>query len=71
MGRAGEGKDIPEAERRYTLSISDEDREKSFQTEDARWETRKQVRDWIILVILIIVWLAFQLSFFFLVPGIR
>ena len=57
-------------ERRYSISISDEKREKSFAEEDQRWETNRQVRDWIILIIAIVFWIAFQLSVYFLVPGI-
>lgn len=48
-------------ERGYTLSISEEERQASFDVEDRRWETNQQVRDWTILVIAILFWLAFQL----------
>ena len=58
-------------EREYTLSISDEDRQKSFETEDKRWEQGEQIRDWVVLIIAILFWLGFQLSFYFLVPGIK
>ncbi len=61
----------PNQEREYTLSISEEDRKKSFETEDKRWSTANRVRDWVILVILIIFWIGFQLSFYFLEPGLR
>ncbi len=58
-------------ERHYTLSISDEDRQRSFDTEDKRWATNLQVRDWIMLLIAIVIWVGFQLSFYFLEPGLR
>ena len=58
-------------ERDYTLSISDEDRQKSFEVEDRRWEKNQQIRDWTILIVAILFWIGFQLSFYFLVPGIR
>ena len=57
--------------RRYTLSISDEDRRRSFEHEDERWERHRQVRDWIVLGAAALFWVAFQLSFLFLVPGIK
>lgn len=57
--------------RHYTLSISEEDRQRSFAHEDERWSRRNQVRDWLILGVAIVVWVAFQLSFYFIVPGIK
>ncbi len=71
-GKAGEDQEEDkDQERHYTLSISDEDRDKSFEIEDKRWSSGEQVRDWVILIILILIWLTFQVSFYFLVPGIR
>ncbi len=58
-------------ERHYTLSVTDENRQKSFDTEDKRWATNLQLRDWIILLIAILFWVGFQLSFYFLEPGLR
>lgn len=63
--------ELEEVERRYTLSITDEDREASFATEDERWEPQNQIRDWVILIIAVLFWVGIQLSMFFLVPGIK
>lgn len=57
-------------ERKYMLSISNEDRQKSFAEEDQRWETNRQIRDWILLIAGILFWVAFQLSIYFLIPGL-
>ncbi len=61
----------PENERRYTLSISDADRKHSYEIENERWALNKQIRDWIVIIIAVILWVGFQLSIFFLVPGIK
>lgn len=69
--RSADSESQEDLEREYTLSISDEDRQKSFEIEDRRWERSKIIQDWVVLGIAIVVWLAFQLSFYFLVPGIK
>ncbi len=61
----------PDQRRQYTLSITEEDRQRSFEHEDERWERHRQVRDWLLLGVAALFWVAFQLSFFFLVPGIK
>ncbi len=61
----------PDKRRQYTLSITEEDRQRSFEHEDERWERHRQVRDWLLLGVAALFWVAFQLSFFFLVPGIK
>ena len=60
-----------ERERRYTLSISDEDRRRAFEIEDERWARDKQLRDWLKLLLLIVISLAYHLLIFFLEPGLR
>lgn len=60
-----------EERRQYTLSISEEDRQKSFSVEDERWERRYQVRDWLILVAMVLITLIWQFLVYFLEPGLR
>ena len=65
------GRPESDAERRYTLSITDEDRRRSFETEDKRWARDQQIRDWLKLALLIAISLAYHLVVFFLEPGLR
>lgn len=60
-----------EQERQYTLSISEEDRQRSFELEDKRWARNKQIRDWLILIGLILIMWAWQLIVYFSEPGLR
>lgn len=60
-----------EHERRYTLSINDDERQRSFDLEDERWESSKQIRDWVIVIIITLAYLAIQLSVYFLEPGLK
>jgi hypothetical protein len=66
-GRPGTEED----ERRYTLSISEEERERSFKMEDDRWAREKQLGDWLKLALLVVISLAYHLLIFFLEPGLR
>lgn len=63
--------DAEEGERQYTISISEENRLKSFQIEDERWATSEQVKDWLKLALMIAVDLAWMLIVYFLEPGLR
>lgn len=60
-----------EEQRQYTLSISEENRERSFEIEDERWSKQNQIRDWIVLGIAILFWLGTQLIVYFLEPGLK
>lgn len=60
-----------EQERQFTLSIGEEEREKSFEKEDERWARENQMRDWLKLAVLIVASLAYHLLIFFLEPGLR
>ncbi len=62
---------LEELQRQYTGSITEEDRIKSFEHEDARWTTRAQVGDWIKLLIMMAAYVAWCLIVYFLEPGIR
>ncbi len=58
-------------ERRYGLSISDEDRKKSFEIEDERWSTKNQVKDWLKLGGMVLLTAIWCLIVYFLEPGLR
>lgn len=75
-GDAGQGvekdrHDAEEGERRYTISISEENRQRSFQIEDERWATGEQVKDWLKLALMIAIDLAWMLIVYLLEPGLR
>ena len=60
-----------EEHRRYTTSITKEDRQQSFEIEDERWQRRKQIIDWLILAGMVAVNLLWQLIVYFFEPGLR
>ncbi|MCB0007885.1 MAG: hypothetical protein KDE04_15575 [Anaerolineales bacterium] len=60
-----------EEHRQYTLSITEADRQKSFDTEDARWSRAQQTRDWSILGVMILIMLIWQFLVYWLEPGLR
>jgi hypothetical protein len=62
---------LTEIERRYTMSISDEDRKKSFEIEDRRWATSEQIKDWLKLLVMMIITAIWCLTVYFLQPGLR
>ena len=62
---------VEETERQYTYSISEEDRQKSFDIEDERWTRGKQARDWMKLGLMILIYWAWCLIVFLLEPGLR
>lgn len=43
----------------------------NFQIEDERWAARRQLRDWMWLGVMIIVFTAWTLIVYFLEPGLR
>ncbi len=60
-----------QVERRYSLSISQADRAKAFAIEDERYETGKQVRDWLKLLLMIVITDVWCLIVYFLTPGLK
>lgn len=62
---------LEEGERQYTYSISEEDRQKSFEIEDERWSKENQRRDWMKLGLMILINWAWCLLVFLLEPGLR
>lgn len=66
-------KDIknPEEHRQYTVSISEEDRKRSFEIEDERWKLKYQMRDWLILLLLVAITVGWNLLVYFNEAGIR
>ena len=60
-----------EEQRQYTISISEADRQKSFQIEDERWSRSNQLRDWLILGVMVFVTLFWMILVYLLEPGLR
>lgn len=50
---------------------NEKDRETSFRMEDKRWARSEQIKDWLKLLILVILTLAWHLTVYFLEPGMR
>lgn len=65
------GGSVEDMERKYTMSISDEDRRKAFQMEDARWATSEQVKDWLKLGAMVLITVIWSLFIYFIEPGLR
>ncbi len=57
--------------RQPTFWYNEKDRETSFKMEDARWARSEQVKDWLKLLVLVILTLAWHLAVYFLEPGLR
>jgi hypothetical protein len=53
----------------YTLS--DEEAQRSFDEEDARWSAGNQLRDWLYLLVALLLWAAWTLAIYFIEPGLR
>ncbi len=51
--------------------FSEEDKRHSVETEDKRWTRRAQLRDWLVLGVMIAVSLGYHLAIFALQPGLR
>ena len=64
-------RDAQEEGRRYTLSIHEDLRNRSFDQEDERWSRLNQIRDWMLLLIGIVVWISIQLSLMFFVGALK
>jgi hypothetical protein len=57
--------------RHTTYALSAEHRRKSFEIEDERWERGRQVRDWVILLVILAINLSWMLLVYLLEPGLR
>lgn len=53
------------------FGYSEDERRASFAIEDERWATGEQVKDWAILLAMIVVSLAYHLVIFAFQPGLR
>ena len=53
------------------MPLAEEERRRSFELEDRRWEPRQQLRDWIWLAVMIVVYCAWTLFVFLTEPGLR
>ena len=53
------------------MPLAEEERRRSFELEDSRWETRQQLRDWAWLAIMIIAYCAWTLFVYLTEPGLR
>lgn len=58
-------------ERHYTLSISEDERQRSFDIEDERWERSRQIGDWLKLGLVVVIYLAVTYAIYLFEPGIR
>ncbi|MGE5224296.1 MAG: hypothetical protein ACM3PY_17810 [Omnitrophica WOR_2 bacterium] len=71
-GPAGHlGENELSAERRYGLSMTNEDRKKSFQIEDERWSRDNQIKDWLKLGLMMVIMIVWMATVYFLEPGLR
>ena len=70
-GEQPNGHDSDERERQFTFSISEEDRQKSFEIEDKRWSRSEQIKDWLKLGLMMAIMLGWGLLVYFLEPGLR
>jgi hypothetical protein len=52
-------------------NLSDEDLRRSYEAEDRRWSRGHQLRDWIVLLALVLVTVAWGGIVFLLEPGLR
>ncbi len=57
--------------RQPTFWYNEKDRETSFHMEDRRWAKNEQVKDWLKLLLLVVLTLAWHLTVYFLEPGLR
>jgi len=69
----GEPPPDPEREIVYGLSytLSDEEARRSFDEEDERWSAANQLRDWVWLLVALLLWAAWTLAIYSLEPGLR
>lgn len=50
---------------------SDESPPTHIEREDQRWTWRAQARDWLVLIVMMVIYLAWAAIIYFLEPGIR
>jgi hypothetical protein len=53
------------------MPLAEEERRRSFELEDRRWEPRQQLRDWIWLAVMIVAYCAWTLFVYLTEPGLR
>jgi hypothetical protein len=53
------------------MPLAEDERRRSFELEDRRWEARQQVRDWIWLAVMIVAYCAWTLIVYLVEPGLR
>lgn len=53
------------------MPLAEDERRRSFELEDRRWEARQQVRDWIWLAVMIVAYCAWTLFVYLVEPGLR
>lgn len=64
-------RDDPPPEEEHPQGIYEGAMEESYEREDDRWNTRWQIRDWIILFIIGVLQFTWMLIVFLFEPGIR
>ncbi len=57
--------------RQPTFWHNEKDRETSIRMEDKRWARNEQIKDWLKLLVLVLLTLAWHLTVYFLEPGLR
>ncbi len=57
--------------RQPTFWYNEQDRETSFRLEDKRWAPREQAKDWLKLLVLVILTIAWHLAVYLIEPGLR
>ena len=53
------------------MPLAEDERRRSFELEDRRWEAGQQLRDWIWLAAMIIAFCAWTLFVYLVEPGLR
>jgi hypothetical protein len=56
---------------KHDMPLAEDERRRSFELEDRRWDAREQLRDWIWLAVMIVAYCAWTLFAFLLEPGLR
>ncbi len=57
--------------RQPTFWYNEKDREASFQIEDARWAKGEQIKDWLKLLLMVVMTIIWTLIVYLLEPGLR
>jgi hypothetical protein len=59
------------AERNASSQGSQQPVDSHWEREDDRWDVRNQIRDWIILLVMVVIYLLWTGIIYFFEPGIR